>query len=170
MKYLAIALLSACLIVSGPASSKTQPFTTLASAQKNCPAVDSIQFKAGLPAPGPLAIISYLTGTFSAKKNERSFMNSISDYSCPEGTANAHAITSSKDAEHAKKSGANICLVIPTPITSAENLVEHVEFHRINGSYGSIDRDSIRCNYMYSGKIDPETSKHLEGLIVLRSQ
>ena len=96
--------------MSGSASSKTQPFTTLSSAQKNCPAVDSIQFKAGLPAPGPLAMISYLTGTFSAKKNERSFINSISDYSCREGTANAHAIISSKEAEHAKKSRANIFL------------------------------------------------------------
>jgi len=170
MKYLSAALFSTCLIVSSSASSKNIQFKTLASAQKNCPAADNIQFKAGLPARGPLASLSYLTGTFSAIKNEKSFMNSVSDYSCPEGTANAHAITSGKDAELAKKSGANICLVIPIPITSAKSHVEQVDFYLKNGSYGSINGNSIHCNYKYIGKIDPDTSKPLEGLLILRSQ
>ena len=170
MKYLMAALCSTCLIMSGPAFSQTHLFKTLDSAQKNCPPVDGIQFKAGQSAPGPLAAISYLTGTFSAKKSGRSFMNNLSDYSCPEGTAKPHAITSAKDANRAKKSGANLCLVIPTPILSADNVVEHVEFFRMNGSYGSINGNSIRCNYSYSGIIDPETSKPLAGRLILRSR
>ena len=170
MKYLTAALFSTCLIVSGSASSQTQQFKTLAAAQKNCPAIDIIQFKAGQPGPGPLAIIGYVTGTFSAKKNDIAFMNSLTDYSCPEGTANAHAITSAKDAERAKKSGDNICLLIPMPVVSTENMVEHVDFFRVKGSFGSIDGDAIRCNYKYNGIIDPETSKPLQGLLVLRSR
>jgi hypothetical protein len=170
MKYLMPTLFSTCLLLSGTALSQTHLLNTLDAAQKNCPAVDSIQFKAGQSTSGPLAAISYLTGTFSAKKNGKSFMNSESDYSCPAGTAKPHAITSAKDANVAKKSGANICLVFPTPMLSADKVVEHVDFFRVNGAYGSINGNSIRCNYKYSGIIDPETSKPLAGLLMLRSR
>lgn len=169
MKYLPAVMFSLCFIASAPAFSKSQQFETLASAQENCPAVDSIQFEAGEPAPGPLAAVSFLTGTFSAKKNDKSFTNSLSDFSCPAGTAKPHAITSAKDVEDARKSGDNVCLVIIAPIISSAKQVEHVEFFQGKNGYGSVDGHSTICNYKYIGKVDPETSKPLESLLVLRS-
>lgn len=177
MQYLIAALLSTLLMTNSfSATSKTvdkntHEFKTIDEAQKNCPSADTIEFKSGTPAPGVFAKVGFVTATFSASLGGVTFMNSTIDTSCPAGTPKPEIFDSAKNAKNKKKHGDTICLLIITPILADNNkTIKDISLAEIDGSYGSMKGKSIRCNYKYTGVNDPETSKPIETVVILRSE
>jgi len=147
-------------------------FKTVQQAQKYCPSVNSIKFVPDQPALGVFHKIAYLTGTFSSNKGGVKFMNSGALGTCQVGTLNPQAYSNQEDRIQDKKSGATLCNLIIAPAVSKDNaMVQHVEFTRFKGNYGSRDKSVIHCNYKYQGgKIDPDTAKPWKGGLILTSQ
>lgn len=179
MKYKIVGLLvGLCFSITGftanIGASKNQilTFKTVQQARKYCPNVNSIKFTPGQPALGVFRKIAYLTGTFSSNKGGFLFMNNGALGTCQIGTHKPHAYSTQEDRIQAKKAGATICNLIVAPAVSKDNaIIKNVEFTRIKGNYGSRDKSVIHCNYKYQGgKIDPDTAKPIEGLLVLTSQ
>lgn len=175
MKYV-ITLLSALLMTNSFAATKhsssnhAQEFKTIEEAQKHCPEAASIEFEPGTAAPGEFAKLGYITATFSAKMNDTTFMNSTVDTSCPVGTPKPEIFASAKEGKKLQKAGDTICLLIITPILAENNKsIKTINLTAIDGSYGSMKGKSLRCNYEYTGVTDPETSKPLSSVVILRS-
>jgi hypothetical protein len=176
MKYFIAAILSTALMTTGIAATKhtansnTQQFKTIEEAGVNCPPAESIGFEPGTPAPDAFAKIGYITATFSASLNGTTFMNSTIDTSCPVGTPKPKIFDSAKKAKQLQKKGKTICLLIISPILADNSKnIKTISPAEIDGSYGSKDGKSIRCNYKYTGVDDPETSKPIETIVILRS-
>ena len=151
-------------------------FNTVEEAKKYCPSVESIKFKAGQSGTWVFAkktYFGYLTATFLSKKDGTLFMNSATDGICPSDTHNPQIVYSKAEEIKAKKSGATVCVLIAAPVVSTyDGNIQNISFQRIRDqdNYGSSDGKVIRCNYKYTGKINPEISNLPVGLLILRSQ
>jgi hypothetical protein len=154
------------------ANSLSTAFKTMKQAEDNCPPPNHISFKPGLPAPGPLGKLSLLTATFTAKKGNLTFINNIADGICPVGTTNPRPFKSQEEHLLAEKQGATPCLVMPIPADSnSSKVLKDAEFaQNADGNYGSSENAHVHCNYKYKGIIDPDTSKPLDGFLILSSQ
>lgn len=173
-----VTVLIACLCASTYSAaaadlSKSLPtvLKTIAEAMANCPDPHQIAFKAGLPAPGPLGKVSYLTADFTGSKGNTVFANSEKDGFCPIGTKNPRAYENTDDLIQAKKDNATPCLVMPIPAITAASMVQDIELSMSNNNgYGTKQNGKVHCNYKYkSNVLDPDTSHPLEGFVILSS-